>query len=153
MSLNDLIPTLQLSTGPVILISGIGLILLSITNRFGRVIDRARILSRELSGAADADRARILSELVILSKRADIVRKSIALTAFSLLLATLLIITLFLGTLFQLHMAEVIAVLFILCMLALILSLLLFLFDTNLSLKALWLEIPGEGRNKGKMER
>ena len=147
MSLTDLIPTLQISIGPVILISGIGLILLSITNRFGRVIDRARLLSKELSGAADTDRARILSELVILSKRADIVRKSIAFTAFSLLLAAFLIIALFLGTLFELHMAEVIVTLFILCMLSLISSLLLFLSDTNLSLKALWLEIPCEGRN------
>jgi len=147
MSLTDLIPTLQISIGPVILISGIGLILLSITNRFGRVIDRARLLSKELSGAADTDRARILSELVILSKRADIVRKSIAFTAFSLLLAAFLIIALFLGALFELHMAEVIVTLFILCMLSLISSLLLFLSDTNLSLKALWLEIPCEGRN------
>ena len=147
MSLTDLIPTLQISIGPVILISGIGLILLSITNRFGRVIDRARLLSKELSGAADTDRARILSELVILSKRADIVRKSIAFTGFSLLLAAFLIIALFLGALFELHMAEVIVTLFILCMLSLISSLLLFLSDTNLSLKALWLEIPCEGRN------
>ena len=51
MSLANLIPSLQLSIGPVILISGIGLILLSMTNRFGRVIDRARHLTRDLHGA------------------------------------------------------------------------------------------------------
>ncbi len=33
MLLNDLIGTLQLAIGPVILISGIGLIILSLTNR------------------------------------------------------------------------------------------------------------------------
>jgi len=150
MSLTDLIPTLQLSIGPVILISGVGLILLSITNRFGRVIDRARLLSKELNGAADADRARILAELVILSNRANIVRTSIALAALSLLLAAFMIITLFLGILFQLHMAEVIVTLFILCLLSLIFALLLFLSDINLSLKALWLEIPLEGRSSDR---
>jgi hypothetical protein len=36
--------------------------------------------------------------------------------------------------------------LFVLCMLALIVSLLYFLSDVNLTLRALWLEIPAEGR-------
>ncbi|MFH1845456.1 MAG: DUF2721 domain-containing protein, partial [bacterium] len=146
MSLADLIPTLQLSIGPVILISGVGLILLSMTNRFGRVIDRSRLLSQDLRGAADADRARILAELRILSRRARLVRAGIALAALSVFLAALMIISLFLGALLQLRMAEIIVTLFSLCMLSLILSLLMFLFDTNLSLKALWLEIPPEGR-------
>jgi hypothetical protein len=43
MLLNDLMTTLQLSIGPVILISGVGLILLSMSNRFARVIDRSRL--------------------------------------------------------------------------------------------------------------
>lgn len=51
MSLTQLIPTLQLAIGPVILISGVGLLLLSMTNRFGRIIDRARALNRDLRGA------------------------------------------------------------------------------------------------------
>ncbi len=33
----DVLPLLQLAVGPVILISGVGLLLLSITNRYGRV--------------------------------------------------------------------------------------------------------------------
>jgi hypothetical protein len=47
-SLTELIPVLQMAIGPVILISGVGLLLLSMTNRLGRVIDRARLLYREL---------------------------------------------------------------------------------------------------------
>lgn len=42
MSLADLIPTLQPAIGPVNLVSGVGLLLLSMTNRPGRVIDRSR---------------------------------------------------------------------------------------------------------------
>ena len=37
--LHELIPVLQVAIGPVILISGVGLLLLTLTNRFGRIID------------------------------------------------------------------------------------------------------------------
>ncbi|WP_345111750.1 DUF2721 domain-containing protein [Candidatus Villigracilis vicinus] len=43
-SIQELIPVLQTAIGPVILISGVGLLLLSMTNRLSRVIDRARNL-------------------------------------------------------------------------------------------------------------
>lgn len=54
--LNDLIPVLQIAIGPVILISGVGLLLLSLTNRFGRAVDRSRQIIRELREAGPDDR-------------------------------------------------------------------------------------------------
>ena len=146
MSLSDLIPTLQLSIGPVILISGVGLILLSMTNRFGRIIDRARILNREVPEAGETDKPSMLAQLRILSRRARIVRAGIALAVLSVLLASLLIISLFLAALLDLAIAVLIASLFMLCMLALIASLVFFLADIDLSLRALWLEMPVGGR-------
>ncbi|HTK31459.1 MAG TPA: DUF2721 domain-containing protein [Candidatus Saccharimonadaceae bacterium] len=148
MSLTDLIPMLQLSIGPVILISGVGLLLLSMTNRFGRVIDRSRLLTRELHGAPDADRARLIAQLRILATRARLVRAGIALAAFSVLLAVLLVIGLFLSALLHFGAAILIAILFISSMLCLIVSLLLFISDINLSLRALWLDMPAEGRDR-----
>jgi len=147
LTLDDLIPTLQLSIGPVILISGVGLILLSMTNRFGRIIDRYRILMKDLPGATDADRSRILAQLKILSTRARLVRTGIALSAFSVLLTALLIMSLFLGALLELRIAYIIVGLFVLCMISLIISLFLFISDINHSLKALWLEAPSEECN------
>lgn len=144
MRLADLIPTLQLSIGPVILISGVGLLLLSMTNRFGRIIDRSRRLARDLSAAPGEDRGKILAQLAILSRRAKIVRAAIALGVASVLLAALLVISLFLGALFQLSIAAGIVGLFTLCMLCLISSLLFFISDVNLSLRAFWLEMPTE---------
>jgi hypothetical protein len=148
MSLTDLIPTLQLAIGPVILISGVGLILLSMTNRFGRIIDRSRILTEDLRRAPRAARSKIMAQLRILASRASTLRSAIALGAFSVLLASILIITLFLGALLQLAMAGVIVGLFVLCMLCLIFALLLFISDIRLSLKAFWLEIPPGARTK-----
>jgi hypothetical protein len=146
MSLTDLVPTLQLAIGPVILISGVGLLLLSMTNRFGRVIDRSRILTEDLRRAPRAVRPKILAQLRILSTRARIVRWGIALAGLSVVLASILIIALFLGALLQLAMAAGFVILFVLCMLSLIVSLLLFISDISLSLKAFWLEMPPEAR-------
>ena len=148
MPLDELIPTLQLAVGPVILISGVGLILLSMTNRFGRVIDRARQLTHELRGANEAERKSLLEQLTILSQRARLVRSGITYGVFSVFLAALLIITLFVGALWQLQAAPVIVGLFVLCMLSLIICVLYFMSDINLSLQALWLEIPAEGRGE-----
>ncbi|MBL8732337.1 MAG: DUF2721 domain-containing protein [Planctomycetes bacterium] len=53
LSLSDLLPVLQTAIGPVILISGIGLLLLNMTNRYGRIIDRSRDLLRRLGPEAD----------------------------------------------------------------------------------------------------
>lgn len=146
MSLTDLIPTLQLAVGPVILISGIGLILLSMTNRYGRLLDRARRLTGGLHRSSEAEHESLIAQLRVLSRRAVLVRASITSAAISILLAAILVISLFLGALLQLEIAAIIVGIFILCMLSLIISLLLFLSDINLSLKALWLEIPPEGR-------
>ena len=46
----DPIPTLQTAIGPVILISGVALLLLTMTNRLGRAIDRARLIGPPWAG-------------------------------------------------------------------------------------------------------
>lgn len=140
-SVSQLIPVLQTAIGPVILISGVGLLLLTMTNRLGRVIDRSRILSSELRQADEADRAPMRSQLDILSRRARLIQLAISLASISVLLASILVIVLFLTALFQWEDAWLITALFIGCMLALIGSLIAFIRDINLSLVALRLEL------------
>ena len=142
MALADLIPILQLAIGPVILISGVGLLLLSMTNRFGRIIDRSRLMTQDLQAAPDP--GTVLAQLRILARRARILRASIVLATLSVLLAALLIISLFLGALLGLPVAAMIVILFVLCLGCLIAALGFFISDLNLSLRALWLEIPAE---------
>ena len=134
MTLQDLIPTLQVAIGPVILISGVGLLLLSMTNRFGRIIDRSRHLTLDHRPSSGA-------QIEILLKRAVILRMAITLASLSVLMVALLIVTLFLGALLNFDLMLLVAGLFIACMLALIASVILFIADLNLSLTALKLEI------------
>lgn len=149
MPLTNLIPTLQLAIGPAILISGVGLILLSMTNRFGRVIDRSRQLTHNLQAASEAEREKVVAEVSVLWLRAKIIRAGIALAVLSALLAALLIISLFIGALLMLG-ATVPSGLFVMCMICLIGALLMFFWDINLSLKALRLEMPAEDRSDGR---
>ncbi len=141
MNLTDLIPILQMAIGPVILISGIGLLLLSMTNRLGRVIDRSRTLSEARHKGTREEQAHLRSQLDVLSHRAGLVRLAISLATLSLLLAAVLVIALFLAALLKLEIAISVAVLFVVCMGLLIGSLVLFLRDINLALAALKLEI------------
>jgi hypothetical protein len=137
----ELIPVLQVAIGPVILISGVGLLLLTLTNRFGRAVDRARVLVREMRTQSEEDRKRLAGQVEILYHRASLIRMSIILAALSILLAAALIITLFLTALMRIESTQLIVLLFISCMVALILSLAAFIREIQLSLHALKLEL------------
>lgn len=142
MHLQNLIPTLQLATGPVILISGIGLILLSMTNRMGRIIDRTWELARECRILGAAERRRASWQMTILMRRARIIRAAIAGASVSVLFAALLVLVLFLGALLRLPLTELlVGGLFVGCVTSLIAALILFIADVNVSLHALKVEI------------
>jgi hypothetical protein len=136
-----MIPVLQTAIGPMILISGLGLILLTTTNRLGRTIDRVRTLTAELPTAMGKKHARISAQLTILWRRARLIRMAILLSSMSALAAALLIIMIFLTALWQLEAAWLIGSLFILCMLCLIGALIFVIQDINQSLAALKLEM------------
>jgi len=140
VSISEFIPVLQIAIGPVILISGVGLLLLSMTNRLGRVVDRSRFLWRELRESASDDREAINIQLTILSKRARLIRLAIIFASISLLLTAILIIVLFITVLLNLENVWLVIILFIGCMLSLIASLILFIMDINQSLIALRVE-------------
>ena len=140
-SLEQIIPQLRDAIGPVILISGVGLLLLTMTNRLGRCIDRARQLQNELMGQSGAERAATQSQVDIIYRRAKIIRLAIVLAVGSALLAAVLVMTLFLAAWLGWQHAWPAALVFTVCLGSLCVSLLAFLIDINLSLRALKLEL------------
>ncbi len=140
-SFPEILPVLQTAIGPVILISGIGLLLLTMTNRLGRAIDRARQLARELDKLTGPDRDPILTQVVIIYRRARLLRLTIALAGLSVLLAALLIIVLFLTALLHWDQGLPVSLIFIACMGSLSVSLATFIYDIHLSLMALKMEL------------
>ncbi len=141
MSLREIAPVLQLALGPVILISGIGLLLLSMTNRLGRLIDRSRLLSEARRTATPADRERVEAQIRVLTTRARVMRRAIVYAVVSMLFAAILVITLFIAAVLHWEAVIIVPVLFGCCMLALIASLVAFLRDVNHSLEAIRLEL------------
>ncbi|HXR05126.1 MAG TPA: DUF2721 domain-containing protein [Verrucomicrobiae bacterium] len=139
--LNEIVPVLQVAIGPVILISGVGLLLLTMTNRLGRAIDRARQLKGELPKRTEQDRQQVLAQVAIIYRRARLIRLGITLAALSALLAAALVIVLFVTALLRLEQGLLVSLLFIACMAALFASLVAFICDINLSLRALKLEL------------
>lgn len=141
-TLHELIPVLQIAIGPVILISGIGLLLLSMTNRYGRTIDRSRELA-QARRAANGDAALLEAQIAILWKRARILRRAIFLGSVSVLCAAILIIALFTTALLRLDFGWLVGLIFVACMFSLIASLIDSIRDVNQSLVAVKLEVHG----------
>ena len=139
--MDELIPVLQIAIAPVILISGVGLLLLSLTNRFGRAVDRTRQIHQEMRRASEADRPRLSNQIEVIYRRARLIQFSIVMGALSSLFAALLILALFVAALMSWESAALIGGFFVCCIVALVVSLVTFIMDIRLSLKALKLEL------------
>lgn len=150
MQLSEWNSILQASVSPVILISGVGLLLLSMTNRLGRLIDRARVLSSEAKKAASGSPSHqmLRDEIAIIFHRTKDVRLAVIFAVVSIFCVALLIVSLFCLNAMSLQV-EGLAVLFFLGSLgSLILSLCYFLKEIFLSLDALKLEIGVSEKRK-----
>jgi len=131
---------LQSCITPVALISGVGLLLLTITNRFGRTIDRTRHLVAELDSEKTQRRAEKINEIQILFQRSKYLRSSIAAITFSVIASSFIIPLLVFMVFFNFDLRWVGYILFIVSILSMLVSAIYFFLDVLLSLKALRLE-------------
>jgi hypothetical protein len=141
IGIRELTEVMQTCLAPVALVSGIGLLLLSMTNRLSRTIDRTRILAGEL-GAADEDKTRRVSlQIAILYQRSEILRVSITLAAVSVFFVSLIVLCVFAMYLLSAPLYGIIMALWGLALLSLVLSVAFFIHDVTLTLRALKLEV------------
>jgi len=131
---------LQSCITPVALISGVGLILLTITNRYGRTIDRTRILVAELDHEHTKRRESKINEIQILFKRSKYLRSSIAAITFSIISSSLIIPLLAIMQFFSMDLRIIGYFLFSLSIISILISSVYFFLDVILSLHALRLE-------------
>lgn len=138
---SQLVTVLQQAVGPTVVISGVGLLLLTMTNRLGRIVDRSRALAHQARTAEGEAEEAAHTQLRILKDRADLVRMAILLAGICVLFIALVIITLFLTALFGVEVAWLVAAFFIVSMLCLVASLIFFVRDINKSLHATAVEV------------
>jgi len=137
---------LQLSITPVALVSGVALLLLSMTNRLGRVIDRSRTLVEAATpkpGAADVSASDLdpaaAAEVRILFRRARLLQVAIALMATNVFFAVLMIGALFAMSLLGAALGALVLTLFGGCLVCVAASVSCFLGDIFLSIR--WLKL------------
>ena len=109
---------IELAIAPVFLLSAIASLLIVLTNRLARIIDRARVLEgvqRDAPpGVADPHQA----ELDALSQRAMLIHRAITLCVSTAVLVCAVIVTLFVGAFVETDVSVMVALLFIGAMLS-----------------------------------
>jgi Na+/melibiose symporter-like transporter len=138
MTVAELISALQMAVGPAVLISGVGLLILSLTNRLGRIVDRGRSLVRE---DPESKRPSTAKQLVILVRRAQLLRNAIVYSVLSVLFSSVLIIVLFFTASLQIETTWIVGALFVGALGTMVLSLIYFLRELNQSLIAFRMDI------------
>jgi len=144
----SVVEVLTASIAPVVVISGVGLLLLSITNRYGRAIDRARLLARGLeeSDPESARRRNLGDQLGFTNDRAHVLRSSMLHASASIFLVSLTTLSLFAKQLLQLQKDYIARSFFALCLLSLVVSMYYSIRDSTMSLAALELEVSDRMR-------
>jgi hypothetical protein len=140
-SLSSLLPIIQLAITPVILISGMGALMITLTNRMARIVDRTRELAEAIPDADPEERKHLEGQLEIMWARALMIRRAVTANGLSMLLSCLLIIALFAAAMFGWNMRFGVLVLFAASIILLTASLVDFLRDIFVSLQALRLQV------------
>jgi hypothetical protein len=134
----DIARVIQLAVAPVFLLTAIGTILSALNNRLGRIIDRRRLLedrTRKIIAEGSEATKEDVEELALLAQRIGLIYNAIVFAVGSGLFICLLVATAFTGVFISIDLARVVAVLFILSMVALIGSLALLLREVFLAVK------------------
>lgn len=130
---------IQLAIAPVFLLSSVGPMLIVLTNRLARIIDRYRYLAedkkkRENLAILDS----IEFEMRVLDRRGKFIHWSIAMCTSCALFICVLIAGLFFGSLFELKFSILVSSLFIIAMLLLIAGLLCFLREIHIATRSIY---------------
>jgi hypothetical protein len=139
--MNELLPIIQLSITPVILISGLGALVISMTTRMGRIVDRSRNLAGLARQAKGEERAHIEHQLEIMFRRARLMRLAMTLVTSSIFTSGMLIMLLFVSGLGKITMPNVILGVFMLSVVFMLAGMAAFIRDVFVSLQALQLEV------------
>jgi len=126
-AMGDIAHVIQLAIAPVFLLTAVGTLLNVLASRLGRTVDRRRVLVAALPQLDATLAADARAELVFNERRTRLIYLSISLAVMCALLICLLIAIAFLDALITADLSQLVAILFMLSMMALIGSLSIFL--------------------------
>ena len=133
-SLDEFSHVIQIAIAPVFLLTAVGTLLMVLTNRLGRAVDRRRALDLRLAAERTTEeRDLVVAELAIIARRVAWIYRAIVLAVFCALFICMLIVLAFVDAFVAGNFAKGLGVLFVLAMVALIGALLTFLREIFLA--------------------
>ena len=129
----DVSHAMQLALGPVFLLNGVGVLLAMLTARLARIVDRARLLEARLPEAVESEAAELQGVFKATSRRARLVNRAITLATVAALLVAAIVALLFVAGFLTISIGAVVAVLFVICMGALVGALWCFLLEVRIA--------------------
>jgi hypothetical protein len=136
----DIAHLVQSSVAPVFLLSGVAATLGVLTNRLGRIVDRARTLEERFE--AHPFSKHLHDDLRVLARRAGYINVAISLCAIAALLVALVVVTLFANAFLGSELGIVIALLFVGAMVCLSAAFIAFFIEVRLAMRALRIGLP-----------
>ncbi len=142
-AVTEITRAMSVAIAPVFLITGAGTLLGAVTVRYGRVIDRTRVVLREykLATVTSALKASTDRELLALYRRAKLLRTTLIFTSWSIFNIVLSILVIFANIMLEFALPYVVPVLFGIALILLSVSLMLLIQDVAISLGSLKIEI------------
>ena len=138
----DVTHVIQLAIAPVFLLTAVGTLLNVLISRLGRAVDLRRLLAAALSSQGAMVAAQVHRELDYVERRVQLIYLAVFLAVATALLICLLIALAFLDALIAADLAQLVAILFMIAMLALIGSLALFMREVYLGVNTVPSSIP-----------
>jgi hypothetical protein len=139
--MTDFTHLLQATLTPVALISGVGLLLLSMVNRYNHAIDRIRYLLKEKHERPTADWRKVDQSIAIIFGRCRMMRRAILCVASSIVCSGCMVFATALEGLGGVDLGWAKALLLVLSVGLVVVASLLFVVEVGYSLKALDLEM------------
>jgi uncharacterized membrane protein len=138
VSIATIASVIQLAVAPFFLLVGIAGILNVMSSRLGRIVDRVRVVERQIPYAASDEQHNLLqSETASLWRRSRLINWSIRMCITGAILVCFVVMTLFIGAFVELNFFGLIGALFVLAMLFIVAGLVLLLLEVTLSTKHL----------------
>lgn len=128
---------IQLAIAPVFMLAGIGALLNVLAGRLSRVVDRGRALEALHPRSVGPEHDRHVWELRLLDRRITLINRGLALAVASAVMVCIVVALMFIASLVKARLGTYVAGSFILAMALLIASLLTFLIEVRVSLRAI----------------
>jgi hypothetical protein len=137
----DIAHLVQSSVAPVFLLSGVAATLSVLTNRLGRIVDRARTLERRFEEHPGSTK-QLHDDLRVLARRAGYINVAISLCAIAAFLVALVVVTLFANAFLRSELGVLIALLFVGAMVCLSAAFITFFIEVRLAMRELRIGLP-----------